>query len=125
MASEFHDFLAELFAPLGGVMFRKMFGGLGIFKDGVMFALVDNDTLRMRVDESTVEKYRSAGAAPFVYDGRVKPVEMPYWSLPERLYDDGDEFTEWAREAFETARRIKAKKPASKYKRSGKIRTKD
>lgn len=112
MASEYETFLADLFAPLGGVSFRKMFGGLGIFKDGVMFALVENETLRMRVDDTTVERYRAAGSGPFVYEGKAKSVEMPYWAMPEDLFDDPDLFTEWAEEAFVTARRLKAAKPA-------------
>ena len=53
MASEFQSFLEDLFAPVGGVRFRRMFGGLGIYRDGVMFALVADDVLHFKVDDST------------------------------------------------------------------------
>lgn len=95
--------LEDLFAPLGGVMFRRMFGGVGIFKETLMFALVIDDTVHMKVDDSTKAAYEAEGCAPWVYDGRNGPVTMPYWPVPERLFDEPDEFAEWARTAFAVA----------------------
>lgn len=114
MASGFQEFLVELFEPIGGVTFRKMFGGVGIFRDGLMFALVADDTLYLKADEGTAVDFQAEGSGPFVYDGKDRPVAMQYWRLPERLYDDPEAFREWALTAFEVAVRARAEKPKRK-----------
>ena len=72
MPSSFQDHLAELFAPLGNVVFRKMFGGLGIFKDGLMFALVAEDALYMKADDATIPAYAAEGSGPFRICGHAR-----------------------------------------------------
>ena len=61
MAGGFEAHLEDLFAPLGGVSMRKMFGGLGIFRRGVMFALVADDTLYFKVDDQTEADFEAEG----------------------------------------------------------------
>jgi DNA transformation protein len=121
------EFLKDLFAPLGGVSFRRMFGGLGIYRDGVIFgATFGEGSLYLKADEQTRAAYEAEGCGPFVYEGNAgRPVQMPYWRIPERLYDDPEEFAAWARDAFGAALRAeaaKAAKPAkpAKAPRSGK-----
>lgn len=109
MASEFHSFLEDLFAPLGGVRFRRMFSGLGIYRDGVMFALVANDVLYLKADDTTRAAFEEEGCAPFRYEARGKPVTMSYWRLPERLFDEPDEFRDWALAATRVADRARAR----------------
>jgi DNA transformation protein len=122
MAGGFQDLLVELFGPVGGVSFRKMFGGLGIFRQGLMFALVDDDTLYLKVDDDTSIAFKAEGSGPFVYDGKGRPVAMQYWRLPERLYDEPDEFRQWALNAFAVAERAREQKPKRKQ-RPGKRKT--
>ena len=114
MAGGFQDLLAELFEPVGGVSFRKMFGGIGIFREGIMFALVADDALYLKADETTTADFKAEGCGPFVYDGKDKPHVMPYWRLPERLYDEPEEFRDWALAAFGVAERSKDPKPKKK-----------
>ena len=115
MASTFRDHLAELFAPLGGVVFRRMFGGVGVFRDGLMFALVADDVLYMKADEATSPAYAAEGSGPFVYAGtRGKATAMAYWRIPERLLEEPDEFVEWARTALAVAVRRQKAKPVRK-----------
>jgi DNA transformation protein len=115
MASSFQEHLAELFTPFGGVVFRRMFGGLGIFRDWLMFALVADDVLYMKADAATNPAYVAEGAGPFVYAGmRGKKTALRYWRIPERLLEEPDEFLEWARTAFEVALRAHRPKPAKK-----------
>ena len=98
--------LAELFAPLGGVGFRRMFGGTGIFKDGLMFAMLNGDgVLWFKGDAETAPAFAAEGCEQWTPNmrGRVHP--MPYWRAPERLFDEPEEFAEWARRAYEVARR--------------------
>jgi DNA transformation protein len=114
MAGGFDELLADLFEPVGGVSFRKMFGGMGIFRQGIMFALVSDDVLYLKADETTTADFQAEGSGPFVYHARNKPHVMGYWRLPERLYDEPDEFRDWALAAFAVAERSKEDRPKRK-----------
>jgi DNA transformation protein len=109
----FKEFLEELYAPMGGVTVRAMFGGLGVFKDAVMFALAVDDVLYLRADPTSGGVFASENAPQFIYKGMTgREVAMPYWRLPERLYDDPDDFIIWSETAFAVAMRaatVKAK----------------
>ena len=114
MANGFQDLLAELFDQIDGVSFRKMFGGIGIFRQGIMFALVDDETLYLRADETSSIDFKAESCGPFVYDGKNRPHIMPYWRLPERLYDEPDDFRRWALNAFAVAERARRENPKRK-----------
>lgn len=120
MAGGLNELLEELFEPVGGVSLRRMFGGIGVFKDGVMFGLVDDDVLFLKADETTLERFEAEGSTPWIYQGRHRAnVSASYWRVPERLYDEPDEFREWAVAAFVVAgraKRPKAKKAVAKKK---------
>jgi len=107
-----HDFIRDLFAPFGPVTVRRMFSGTGIFADGLMFGLVVRDVIYLKADDSTRADFEREGSAPFTYtrgkkSGRPSEHALPYWRLPERLYDDPDELAVWARRAFAAAERKK------------------
>ncbi len=110
--STFEDQLEDLFAPLGGVSLRRMFGGLGVFKDGLMFACVVDGTLCLKADEKTAAAFENEGCEQWSYQSRDRKMAMPYWQAPERLFDEPDEFADWARTAFAVA--VRTKKPARK-----------
>src|SRR5260221_6269567 len=110
----FQDQLEELFAAVEGATLRKMFGGIGVFKEGLMFALVANDALYMKADETTSPKFAAEGFGQWIYPGRDRPVPMPYWQVPARLFDDPDKFPEWALIAFDVARPTKKQTQAQK-----------
>lgn len=103
------DHLAELFAPLGGVSIRRMFGGLGIFKGGLMFALVADDVLYFKADAETALTFAAEGCEQWTPEMKGRVMAMPYWQAPERLYDEPDDFADWAREAFAVALRTQKK----------------
>lgn len=103
--------------PLGPVMARRMFGGYGVFLDGLMFALIAEDRLFLKVDDQSKPRFAEAGSQPFVYEGKRRPVEMSYWLLPDAAAGDPEALVEWARIALAAARRAKAAK--AEKKRSG------
>lgn len=107
VSNEYKIFLEELFAGFGPVTIRNMFGGGGVYHDGVMFALVAGDMLYLKADDTNRADFEAEGMGPFTYTGKNKPVSMSYWQLPEALYDDPERFTDWARKAFEAAARAK------------------
>jgi DNA transformation protein and related proteins len=115
-SDRFLDFLREQFAPLGHVTIKKMFGGASIYAGGVLFALVDDDVLYLKADDTTKARHIAEGLKPFTYDGQTGPVSMSYWRAPDRLYDDADEMVEWALQAIAVAA---ASKKSAKPKKSG------
>lgn len=100
--------------PLGPVQAKRMFGGHGVFLEGLMFALIAGDRLYLKVDGETKALFAEAGAEPFVYRGKTRPVEMSYWSLPADPDADRDAFLGWARTALEAARRSRRKSKPKK-----------
>jgi DNA transformation protein len=93
--------------PLGGVSARRLFGGWGIYKHGVTFALIAYDTLYFEVDDGNRGAYEGAGLPHFTYTDKGKPIRMPYCQAPSEGFDDPDILCAWAREAYAAALRTK------------------
>jgi DNA transformation protein len=115
------DFLIDLFSDFGPVTIRRMFSGFGISANGTNFALALRGGLYLRADEQTIARFETEGSKPFQYQTRTKTVTVgSYWQLPERLYDDPEELTGWARAALAAAERAalakgrKKRRPAKK-----------
>jgi len=113
MADDFIAHLQDLFAPLGRVQARSMFGGHGLYFDGLMFAIVLDGALYLKVDEQTRPAFSAAGCHPFVYMGQKKPIEMSYWSVPEEAMETAQDMRPWAQRAMGAALR-KANAPKAK-----------
>ena len=77
-----------------------MFGGAGVYCDGLMFGLIARETLYFKADDSNRPAFEAEGMDAFTYEGRNKPIRMSYWRLPERLLDEPEEMVEWARAAM-------------------------
>ncbi len=105
------DFIRDLFAELGPVQVRRMFGGTGIYADGVMFALVTRDVLYLKTSADQTAHFAAEGCGPFEYtrEGR-RATLTSYWRVPDRLYDDPAELADWARQALVAARRAGGKR---------------
>jgi DNA transformation protein and related proteins len=120
------DFLIDLFSGFGPVTIRRMFSGFGISADGTNFALALRGGLYLRADEQTVPRFEAEGSKPFQYQTRAKTVTVnSYWQLPERLYDDPEDLTEWARASLAAAQRAALRKrPKAKRAAAGKVAAK-
>jgi DNA transformation protein len=104
--SEFCDHLMDLMAPLGDVRVRAMFGGYGVYLGQLMFGLVADDTLYLKVDNGNRTRFEAAGLPPFTYTGkRGQPIIMSYHQAPPESLEDAAVLCDWAREALEAARR--------------------
>ncbi len=88
-------FVEELFAPLGSVTHRKMMGGLTIYSEGQVFAILDShSTVFLKAKGEFAETLASNGARQFGSDdGR----RMGYWTMPDDGLDDPETASEWAR----------------------------
>ncbi len=115
--SEFVDHLHDMLAPLGDVRVRSMFGGYGVYLDGVMFGLIGGDTLYLKVDDANRGDFEAAGMGPFIYQraGR-EPTAMSYYQAPADTMEDPDTLVEWARNGAAAAFRADAAKSPGKRK---------
>lgn len=115
--AEYRAFLRDLFAGVGPITIRRMFGGLGLWSGDAMFALVAGGTLYMKTDAALARAYAAEGSAPFTYEGGGRRVEMSYWRLPESALDDPDEAAAWARRSLVPAEAAAAEKRAKKLRK--------
>lgn len=106
--SEFVDYLHEVFEQFGRIQVRKMFGGYGIYHDGIMFGLIADDTLYLKADNTTAKLFKSRGLNQFEYHKGGKPVKMSYYEAPAEILDDREEAAVWARRSYEAAMRTKS-----------------
>jgi DNA transformation protein len=103
------DHISELFAQFRPVSVRRLFGGAGLYVDGVMFAILSKDVIYLKADDGTRAAFEREGCAPFSYQAKGgKRAIMSYWRMPERLYDDPDELAAWAEQALAVAQRLTA-----------------
>ena len=110
-SDSFAEFLREQLAPLGRVTMRRMFGKTGVFCDGVMFGMVTENMLYLRVDDHNRATFEEARASPPLnYEKGGRTIDLSFWRAPERLFDEPDELIIWARAALAAARRVAAKR---------------
>ncbi len=117
LADEYTEYVLEQLAPLGQVRAARLFGGVGLSRGSLQFAMIMDRTLYFAVDDVTRPRYEAAGMQPFAYDTRKRRVQVRrYYELPEDVLVDADELRLWAEEALRAAAR--GRKPARK--RAGK-----
>ncbi len=104
----------DLFAYLSDVSARAMFGGYGIYRSGVMFALIADGELYFKISNEQKEKYAGLGSRPFVYTKEGKPYEMLYYFVPEEVQENNHLFRQLAEDAYELALQKTSKKTAKK-----------
>jgi DNA transformation protein len=109
-----NDAIADLFSGLGPVSIRRLFGGKGIYFDGVIVAIVLRGELMLKADAASAPDFAAAGARQWTYTGsrHGKLVAMPYWTVPDSAVDDPEEFASWARKAYEAGLRVESGKNA-------------
>jgi DNA transformation protein len=113
-SASFAEFLREQLAPLGRVTMRRMFGKTGVFCDGLMFGMVTENTLYLRVDNGNRTAFKEAEAyPPLNYKKQGSTIDLSFWRAPERLFDEPDELVAWSQLALEAAARVAAKRERS------------
>ena len=109
------EHLTDVLRPLGGVAARRMFGGAGLFRDGVMFALVSDEVLYLKADVTTVPAFEAENLGPFTYGTKNgRRVLTSYWRAPDRLLDDDDEMRDWCRRAADVGAQAARQKAGTK-----------
>src|SRR5260370_34982772 len=115
------EFVSEQLAPVGRVTTRSMFGKTGVFCDGVMFGMVTDNMLYLRVDDHNREAFEEAESfPPLSYKKQGSTIDLSFWRAPERLFDEPDELVSWARIALAAARRVAATRERAAPRRKSK-----
>ncbi len=119
-SSELVETVLDLLAPWRGVSARRLFSGHGLYRDGMIFAIVIGDTLYLKAEERDREEFISRGLARFTYNRRGRVAALTgYFEAPPELFDDGEEMIRWSTRALDAALRIRqAKKPRARKKRA-------
>ena len=108
VSDEFADFVVDQLSGWGEVSVRRMFGGAGLYCEGVMFGLVADDVAYLKVDDSNRKDFVKAGSSPFnPYPDKVKTTVMSYYEIPADVLEDRDELARWAERSLAIARKKK------------------
>lgn len=127
----FKDYVLDQLRAFSGAAARPMFGGYGLFRNGVMFGLIARDELYFKVDETTRPAYEMRKSRAFVYAttppggepaaaadaARTKAVTMSYWLVPGEVLEDPDALKEWAAQAYDVALKNRKSGPAQPRRR--------
>ena len=108
--SEFVSNLHDVFAQFGQSHTKRMFGGYGVYCEGVMFALVVNDVLYLKADQLSASSFVELGLPQFEYEKGGKKVKISYYVAPEEILGDPVKAKIWADRAYGTALRAKSSK---------------
>jgi DNA transformation protein and related proteins len=119
---EFLAHVLELLAPLGRVAARPMFGGQGLYCDGVFFGIMLDNTLYLKADDRNRGEFERAGSELFSYSRKGKRATLNFYRAPEAAMDTPRLMLPWARSALAAALRSRAgKRPARKRRPRKKI----
>lgn len=103
--------VSEVLQEIEGITTRAMFGGWGIYKDGLFFALIADGVLYFKVDDTNRADYEKAGSEPFVYvSPQGKEMTMGYYELPSSIMEDREAIKDWVNSAHAVALGAKAQK---------------
>jgi DNA transformation protein len=100
---EYLNFISDKLAPIGNIKSRAMFGGYGIFHEGLMFALISEDLLYFKVDDTNRDMYKKAQSQPF-------PHGISYWEVPSDVLEENTELQKWANVSIKIAHEAAKKK---------------
>ncbi|MEM1364994.1 MAG: TfoX/Sxy family protein [Pseudomonadota bacterium] len=104
MADELTEYALDLFSSLPDVTPRRMFGGVGFFSQGLMFALIADGEIYLKCPDEEERRFEEEGSHAFIYDGQKKgPTKIPYWTLPDRLHDDREDLADWVARTWRIA----------------------
>jgi DNA transformation protein len=106
---QFLEYILDLLSQFGSFTSRAMFGGYGIYKDGIIIAVIVEDELYFKGDKETQEYYESFGSEPFSYDSNGKKVQMSYWKTPIDVLEEEDILRQWIGLAYQASVKTKRK----------------
>ena len=93
--NEFKEYVLDQLHRLSGVECKHMFGGFGLYCNGVFFGIIADGSVYFKTNATTVEAYKERGMQPF--KPFAKQTFKNYYEVPEEILGDDDELAGWAR----------------------------
>lgn len=110
VSAGFREFVLEQLArTMPGLRARSMFGGVGLYAGDLFFALMDDDVLYFKVDDTNRSRFASRGMGPFRPGGAGGEV-MQYYEVPADVLEDAETLAPWVEEAVDVARRARKRR---------------
>ena len=107
-SDEFVGYVVEQLSVWGEVSVRRMFGGVGLYHEGTMFAVIADDVAYLKVDDSNRDDFVRAGSAPFEpYPDKIKTTIRTYYEIPADVLEDPAKLAKWAQRSWLVARKKK------------------
>lgn len=102
----FKDYVVtEVLGGIDGIIARSMFGGYGIYRHGIFFALIADGVLYFKVDDTNQIDFEKLGSKPFVYNSaKGKKMVMKYYELPEEIMENPEQIREWVEKSYQIAK---------------------
>lgn len=119
---DFIPFVQELLQDWGPVSARRMFGGHGLYHEGLMFALVADNHLYLKVDDQNRPNFEALGLKPFTFPMKGKEVVMSYVAAPDSIFDNPSEAVLWARSSWAAAARGHKAKTQAKERAKARLK---
>lgn len=104
----------DIFSSIPNISAKAMFGGYGVYRDGVMFGIIADGELYLKVSETQKEKYVSFGGRAFTYMKKDIPHTLSYYAVPESVLENSSLIKYLAEDAYEYALECSVKKKAKK-----------
>lgn len=105
VSEDYLNYLTDQLSEFGEVEIKRMFGGIGLFREGLMFGMIGSDSFRLKVDQHNQKDYEERGMNPY-FSGKKKQ-GMPYWEVPADVLENKKVLSEWAAKSYEAAVRGK------------------
>ena len=113
---EYVAHIVDLLQLIGPVESKSMFGGFGMFLEGLMFGLVAGNELYLKVDTQNLQDYEDLGLQAFSFEKNGRQIKMSYYQAPEEAMEDAELLSDWASNAYDAAMRAAAKKGGKRKK---------
>lgn len=125
VSADYLAYVIDQFAPFAKLVSRRMFGGVGLYADGLFFGLLDDDTLYLKVDDSNRDDYVSRGCQPFrPLKNDPDAYSMSYFQVPQDVLEDSATLRLWARKSLAIALSVAAAKPRKEPAATGRAAAK-
>lgn len=111
---EYVGWIVDQLSDFDQIETKRLFGGRAVLKDNLNFGLIFQDELYFKADDVNIARFTVAGSQQFTYQKGGKTIYVSFWTVPETVIEDKEEFSVWANDAFDAA--LRAKKPRSKRK---------
>ena len=113
---EYVAHIVDLLQLIGPVESKSMFGGFGMFLEGLIFGLVAGNELYLKVDTQNLQDYEDLGLQAFSFEKNDRQFKMSYYQAPEEAMEDAELLSDWASNAYDAAMRAAAKKGGKRKK---------